>query len=94
MSDLIPADDLAAPLKTVPEWELEDRAITRTLRFGSFAEAIDFVNDLAEIAEVANHHPDIDIRYSRVTLRLTTHDRGGLTRADFEMARRIDNLAG
>ncbi|NIP95296.1 MAG: 4a-hydroxytetrahydrobiopterin dehydratase, partial [Akkermansiaceae bacterium] len=69
MSDLIPADNLAASLRNVPEWELEDRVITRTLQFGSFAEAIDFVNDLAEIAEVANHHPDIEIRYSRVTLR-------------------------
>lgn len=92
MSDLISEAGIAAQLKKCPEWELEGKEITRTVEFESFGEAVDFVNDLAEIAEEAEHHPDIDIRYSKVTLRLTTHDEGGLTARDFEMAQRIDNL--
>lgn len=92
MSDLIKEDAIAAQLRKCPEWELEGGSIVRTVEFESFGEAVDFVNDLAEIAEEAQHHPDIDIRYSKVTLRLTTHDKGGLTELDIEMAQRIDNL--
>lgn len=92
MPDLIPNEDLAAHLKKCPEWELEKAEISRVVEFESFGEAVDFVNDLAEVAEEANHHPDIDIRYTKVILRLTTHDAGGLTTNDFEMAQRIDNL--
>ena len=78
--------------KRVWEWEAEGKAITRTVEFEEFSEAIDFVNDLAEIAEEAQHHPDIDIRYTKVTLVLTTHDVGGVTELDVELAQRIDNL--
>ncbi|MEC8942344.1 MAG: 4a-hydroxytetrahydrobiopterin dehydratase, partial [Verrucomicrobiota bacterium] len=55
---------------------------------------IDFVNEVAGIAEDAGHHPDINIHYLRVTLRLTTHSKGALTGKDFELARRIDNFVG
>ena len=92
MSELIPKTDLNAWIKKIPEWDLEDKSVTRAVEFDSFSEAIDFVNDVAEIAEDAQHHPDIDVRYTRVTLTLTTHDKGGLTAADFEMAGRIDTL--
>jgi 4a-hydroxytetrahydrobiopterin dehydratase len=92
MSELITADELEAVLKKCPEWEIEGDSITRTVEFEEFTEAIDFVNDLAEIAEDAQHHPDIDIRYTRVTLALTTHDVGGVTELDVELAQRIDNL--
>ena len=92
MPDTIAPENIATLLKKCPEWELEGSEITRTVEFESFGEAVDFVNDLAEVAEEAQHHPDIDIRYARVILRLTTHDAGGLTEADFEMAQRIDNL--
>ncbi|NNC88182.1 MAG: 4a-hydroxytetrahydrobiopterin dehydratase [Akkermansiaceae bacterium] len=92
MSDLIAEQSLTAVLKKLPEWELEDNGLTRTVEFEEFTEAIDFVNDLAEMAEEAQHHPDIDIRYVRVTLRLTTHDAGGITDADIELAQRIDRL--
>ena len=71
MSDLIPADELAAALKKCPEWEYEKNAITRTVEFEEFMDAIDFVNDLAEIAEEAQHHPDITIKHTKVTLKLT-----------------------
>jgi len=92
--DVIPPADLADCLARCPAWELEGREITRTFEFTSFSGAIDFVNAVAEIAEDAGHHPDIDIRYARITLRLTTHSEDALTEVDFEVAQRIDNLAG
>ena len=92
MSDLIEADELPGLLKKLPEWDLEDKTIVRVLEFDEFMDGIDFVNSVAEIAEEAGHHPDIDIRWCAVTLRLTTHDAGGLTDADFEVARKIDTL--
>lgn len=58
-----------------------------------FTEALAFVNGVGELAEAHNHHPDIDIRYSRVTLALVTHDSGGITKLDIDLARAIDNLA-
>lgn len=92
MSDLLAPDELAPFMKKVPEWEVEGAAITRTIEFDDFMEGIDFVNGVAEIAEEIQHHPEIDIRWCTVTLRLTTHDQGGLTQSDFELAQRIDNL--
>lgn len=92
MSDLLEDDDLTTALKKCPEWEYENNSINRTVEFEEFMEAIDFVNDLAEIADEAQHHPDIRIRYTKVTLKLTTHDAGGVTDADIELAQRIDNL--
>ena len=92
MSDLITADELEAALKKCPEWEVEGATVTRTVEFEEFSEAIDFVNDLAEIAEEAQHHPDIDIRYNRVTVVLTSHDLGGVTELDLQLAQRIDNV--
>ena len=92
MSDMLEQDDLTAALKKCPEWEYEKTAITRTIEFEEFNDAIDFVNDLAEIAEEAQHHPDITIRHCKVTLKLTTHDAGGVTNLDIELAQRVDNL--
>jgi 4a-hydroxytetrahydrobiopterin dehydratase len=92
MSDLLEADELKSALKKCPEWEHEKNAITRTIEFEEFNDAIDFVNDLAEIAEEAQHHPDITIRHNKVTLKLTTHDAGGVTNLDIELAQRVDNL--
>ena len=93
MSDLLDEGAVAAALKKMPDWELEGKAIERTVEFEDFAEAVDFVNLVAEVAEDSQHHPEIDIRYSQVILRLTTEDVGGITELDIEMAHRIDNLA-
>jgi 4a-hydroxytetrahydrobiopterin dehydratase len=92
MSDLLVDDDLSAALKKCPEWDYEKKAISRTIEFEEFMDAIDFVNDLAEIAEEAQHHPDISIKHTKVLLKLTTQDAGGLTELDIELAQRIDNL--
>ncbi len=93
MSELLEKDDLPVALKKCPEWEYEKNAITRTVEFEEFMDAIDFVNDLAEIADEAQHYPDIIIRHTKVTLRLTTDDKGGVTDLDIELAQRVDNLA-
>jgi 4a-hydroxytetrahydrobiopterin dehydratase len=74
-------------------WEERDDALVRELEFESFPAAIEFVRRLADAAEAANHHPDIDIRYRRVAVRWTTHSAGGVTDRDRELARRTDELA-
>ena len=79
-------------LATVPEWKKQARTLTRTYQFKDFPKAIRFVNAVARLAEKAWHHPDIDIRWNKVTLTLTTHDAGGLTEKDFDLARRFDRL--
>ena len=76
----------------VPEWSLEDDALETELEFPSFRDVIDFLNQVAEIAEQQNHHPDIYISYTDVALTLTSHQAGGLTRNDFIMAAKIGRL--
>jgi 4a-hydroxytetrahydrobiopterin dehydratase len=80
---------LREALELLPDWRLEDGKLTRDLVFADFKAAMRFVNHAAEIAEDANHHPDIDIRYNRVRLGLVTHDAGGITRNDTAMAARL-----
>ena len=72
-------------------WTREGEVIRKTYTLDSFAEAIAFVNRIAELAERADHHPDIDIRYDRVGCALSTHSAGGLTRRDFDLARQLDS---
>ena len=83
-------EKIKAALATVPDWKKKGATITRTYQFKDFPAAINFVNAAAELAEQAWHHPDIDIRWNKVTLVLTTHDAGGLTEKDFELARKYD----
>ncbi|MEP4077046.1 4a-hydroxytetrahydrobiopterin dehydratase [Haloferula sp.] len=92
MSDLLDQNELESALKKHPEWDGDEKGITRTVEFEEFMEGIDFVNLLADVAEEAQHHPDITISYTRVTINLTTHDAGGVTEADIELAQRVDNL--
>lgn len=73
-------------------WRREDRGIRKRFRRASFPAAIEFVGQVAELAEAANHHPDIDIRWRTVILYLTTHEAGGVTALDLDLARRIDAL--
>jgi 4a-hydroxytetrahydrobiopterin dehydratase len=92
MADLLKSEDIKDWMKKLPEWDLEKKHIERTFEFDDFAQAIEFVNGVAEIAEEDEHHPEIDIRYSKVRLRLSTHSEGGLTDLDFELAEKIDTL--
>ena len=79
-------------LPSVPDWKKKGDAITRTFEFKDFPAAMKFVNAVAKPAEKANHHPDIDIRWNKVTLALSTHDSGGLTEKDFSLAKQFDRL--
>jgi 4a-hydroxytetrahydrobiopterin dehydratase len=81
-------------LERLNGWQAQGEAITRTFQLRDFARAIDFVNAVAEMADDANHHPDIDIRFNKVTITLTTHSAGGLTHSDIELAAGIDAIAG
>jgi len=82
--------EIRAGLAGCPGWELAGNEIRRVYAFPDFKTALAFVNRVADLAEVANHHPDILINYNRVTLSLTSHDSGGLTDRDFRLAGRID----
>src|SRR6202043_2963267 len=93
MADLMKAPELKERLKKIPEWELEKKHIDRTFEFDDFADPIDFVNAVSEVAEEEEHHPDIDIRYNKVRPPLSTHSKGGLTELDFALAERIDTLS-
>ena len=79
-------------LKNAPEWSKRAQTIHRTFEFKGFLKAIEFVNRIARKAQKCNHHPDIDIRYDKVTLKLTTHDEGGITEKDFVLARQCDTV--
>ena len=85
--------DLARRMKEIPHWRRRAQVIRREFQCADFAAAMRFVNAVARAAEKAGHHPDIDIRWNRVLLALTTHDAGGLTPADFGLAARCDALA-
>ena len=92
---LLSDSDIEHRLAGVPDWHAgEERSIVRELSFANFADAITFVNRVAEAAEVANHHPDILLHgWNKVRLTLSTHSVGGLTDADFQLAAQIDRLA-
>jgi len=87
------SDQVRTKLASLPGWDLGDKAITRTFTFKDFAEAVSYVVRLGFAAEAADHHPDIDIRYKRVTLTYSTHSEGGLTEKDFAGAETATKLA-
>jgi 4a-hydroxytetrahydrobiopterin dehydratase len=91
--ELLTDDQITAELSQSPGWALEGAEITCTVKRRDFKDAMFFVGAVAYLAEEANHHPDILIRWNKVTLTLSTHSAGGLTAADFSMARLISGLA-
>ena len=97
MPPLLSQQEIEERLKGVDGWRQDGpcqdgRCISRDFAFGSFKDAVAFVNRVAEVAEEIDHHPDITINYTRVSLSVTTHSKGGLTRRDFRLAGRIDAL--
>ena len=86
-------EEVERRLAELPEWGRAGEAITREFECGDFAGSVEFVNRLTPVAEEMNHHPDLAISWSTVTVTISTHSEGGLTAADFELARRIDGLA-
>ncbi len=93
MPVLLTEEEIANRLAQAGLWERRDAVILREFRFENFPGAMRFVNAVAGAAEAANHHPDIDIRWNRVRLALSTHSKGGLTDLDFSVAKTIDSLA-
>jgi 4a-hydroxytetrahydrobiopterin dehydratase len=85
---------ISLQLKAIPNWSKRAQLISRTFKFEGFLKAIEFVNRVAKKAQKVNHHPDIDIRFNKVTLKLTSHDEGGLTEKDFSLARQCDEVFG
>ena len=84
--------DVESRLQSIPAWRVEGGELTRTIERKDFVAALAFVNRVGDLAEKAGHHPDIDIRYNKVRLGLVTHDAGGLTSKDFDLAAAIDRL--
>ncbi len=84
--------EVAAFLRAHPDWRLEGGALRRDYELESFAESLAWVNSLGALAEQEDHHPDIDIRYDKVSLALVTHDKGEVTRRDVEVAVELDAL--
>ena len=86
--------EIQEALGNLKGWQRQGKAIQRIFEFPDFKAAMEFVNKIADAAEQANHHPDIDIRYNKVTMALVSHDAGGVTQRDVKMARRINEIAG
>jgi 4a-hydroxytetrahydrobiopterin dehydratase len=84
--------EVTSQQRLLDSWQVENGELVRTFTFADFRAALAFVNQVGELAETAGHHPDIDIRYNRVHLALVTHDAGGLTAKDFDLARKINAI--
>jgi 4a-hydroxytetrahydrobiopterin dehydratase len=97
MPRLLTDEEISRQLADLPDWNQStgpDRAITATFELTDFVAALDFVNQVGHAAEQMNHHPDIDIRWNKVTLVLSTHSEGGITQLDIELAHRISAETG
>lgn len=84
--------EISKELAAHPGWHLAGNEIVRTFEFPDFIKAVTFVDSVAVLAEQAGHHPDIDIRYNKIKLALSTHDAGGITTKDFALAAEIDSI--
>lgn len=84
--------EIQQALDSLRGWQRAGEAIQRMFEFPDFKTAMEFVNKVADAAEQANHHPDIDIRYNKVTMALVSHDSGGVTQRDIRMAKRINEI--
>jgi 4a-hydroxytetrahydrobiopterin dehydratase len=91
---LLSAEKVKEELTSLPGWKLAGKELVQHAEFADFAAAMAFVNQVASAAEAANHHPDIDIRYNKVKLALSSHDAGGLTERDVRLAHKINALLG
>jgi 4a-hydroxytetrahydrobiopterin dehydratase len=91
MTELLNETQIKDALQHLPEWHEQDAKLQRTVELASFPQAIQAVNRIAEIAEQENHHPDINIRWRKLTFFCTTHSHGGITQADVSMAQEIDS---
>lgn len=92
MAALLTDAELTRALASLPGWVAAGTSLAKTYTHATFPEAIVFVNAVAHVAELRNHHPDVDIRYTNVTLSLTTHDSGGITAEDVALAQQVEEI--
>jgi 4a-hydroxytetrahydrobiopterin dehydratase len=92
MAELLSDDEIGARLGALEGWSREEGVITKTFDHGDFLGSVEFVRRLTGPAEEMNHHPDLEISWSKVKVSITNHSAGGLTEADFALAARIDEL--
>ena len=92
MADLLSEQQISDALTKLPHWQHKGSTLERTVELASFPQAIQVVNRVAEIAESVNHHPDIDIRWRKLTFQLSTHSEGGITEKDVSLAEQIDGV--
>ena len=90
LSDL----EIQRALGGLPGWARKGAALAKTFSFDRFADGIRFIDRLARVADDMNHHPDIDVRYTKITIMLSTHDAGGITDADLRLAEKIEMVNG
>jgi 4a-hydroxytetrahydrobiopterin dehydratase len=90
LSDL----EIRRALGTLPGWARKGEALNKTYSFAKFADGIRFVDQVAAVADGMNHHPDIDVRYTNITFSLSSHDAGGITQRDLDLAKAIEKAAG
>lgn len=93
MAELLSPDNLASAIRELDGWDGDTSGIRREITAPTFLDGIRLVDDVAQVAERLDHHPDIDVRWRTVTFRLSTHSTGGVTDLDLALARRIDELA-
>lgn len=93
MTDLLSSAEIQERAKQLEGWSVKGKKLELTFKFPGFVEAIAFVDQIVEPAEAAQHHPDLAISYNKVTVSLTTHDAGGLTAKDFDLAKTISKLS-
>jgi 4a-hydroxytetrahydrobiopterin dehydratase len=91
---LLSDDQVAAELGKLDGWSVRGKSIVRKFEFGNFADALAFINKAGEIADAADHHPDIRLGWGYAEFEITTHDRGGVTDVDFALAKKIDEIQG
>ena len=91
--EILTPDELTTAVANLYDWTVTDNHLTKRLEFPNFAESLAFVNKVGELAEAADHHPDITFGWGYAELKLTTHDRGGVTDVDVALARKIESLS-
>lgn len=95
MAELLTDDQIDQAVRDhLPEWKVDENALVRSIKKDNFLDGIRLVATVAQLAESMNHHPDIDIRYTTITFRVSSHDAGGITDDDLVLARHIDTAAG
>lgn len=85
-------DEIEDGLSRLEGWNVDGKCLKKHFEFANFKEALEFINAVGEIAEKADHHPDIHFGWGYANIELTTHDTGGLTKSDFKVARAIDQI--